>query len=141
MDQSYARLQIKQIQLQKAFNGFTLIAVIVACLGLFSMSAYQVSIKRKEMSIRKVLGASVHSIFYQLNKPFLIIFIIGTVIAVPIAYLLIGSWLNNFAYHIEIKFWYFGLAIFSLLLIIFITVSFQSFKASNENPVDSLRDE
>ncbi|OYD47044.1 hypothetical protein CHU00_02980 [Sphingobacterium cellulitidis] len=141
MDQNYARLQIKQIQLQKAFNGFTLIAVIVACLGLFSMSAYQVSIKRKEMSIRKVLGASVHSIFYQLNKPFLIIFIIGTVIAVPIAYLLIGSWLNNFAYHIEIKFWYFGLAVLSLLLIIFITVSFQSFKASNENPVNSLRDE
>ncbi|WP_409149945.1 FtsX-like permease family protein [Sphingobacterium sp. BS-2] len=141
MDQSYASLQKKQIELQKAFNGFTLLAVIVACLGLFSMSAYQVSIKRKEMSIRKVLGASIASIFFQLNKPFFKIFIIGTVIAVPIAYLLIESWLNNFAYHIEIKFWYFGLAILSILLILFITVFFQSLKAATENPVDSLRDE
>ena len=141
MDQQYAALHAKQVEMQSAFNIFSIISVIIASLGLFSMSAYQVTLKRKEMSVRKVLGASVKSIFIQLNKPFIKIFIIASIIAIPLAFLLIRGWLNNFAYHISIQWWYFGLALILVLLIILLTISYQSIQAAKENPVDSLRDE
>src|SRR5690606_4894159 len=117
------------IELQKAFNGFTILSVIIACLGLFSMSAYQVTMRRKEMSIRKVLGASTQIIFLQLNRPFFKVFVLGAAIAIPIAYLVIIQWLNNFAYHIEIKWWYFGIAAMSILMLFLLSVSYQSLKA------------
>lgn len=141
MDQNYAKLQEKQLELQKAFNGFTILSVVIACLGLFSMSAYQVTTRRKEMSIRKVLGASIHAIFLQLNKPFFTLFFLGAIIAVPISYLIITRWLNNFAYHIEIRWWYFGIAAVSILILFLLSVSYQSLRAARENPVNSLRDE
>jgi len=141
MDQQYANLHAKQKEMQSAFNIFTLLSVLIASLGLFSMSVYQVTVKQKEMSVRKVLGASIHRIFIQLNKPFFQIFIISCLIAIPTSFLLIKSWLNNFAYHIEIKWWYFGLATLIVFSIILLSISYQSIKAARANPVDSLRDE
>lgn len=141
MDQNYAKLQEKQQELQKAFNGFTMLSVVIAGLGLFSMSTYQVTKRRKEMSIRKVLGASIHTLFLQLNKSFFNIFFFGAIMAVPICYLIITPWLNNFAYHIEIRWWYFAIAAVSVLILFLLSVSYQSLKAARENPVNSLRDE
>lgn len=141
MDQQYALLLQQQVQLQTAFNSFTLISVIIAALGLISMSAYHISIRKKEIGIRKVLGASIKRIFLQLNRPFLRICILGSIMAVPIAYLVFDKWLNHFAYRIQIQWWYFLIAIFIVLTITLISISFQSIKATKANPMDSLKDE
>lgn len=141
MDQQYALQYKQQQQLQAATNSFTSLSVIIAALGLFSMAAYQAALRKKEMSIRKVLGASTQLLFVQLNKPFFKIFLIGSSIALPIAYLMMHTWLSHFAYHIHITCWSFLLPIFCIFSLILVSISFQSFKVAKTNPADSLRDE
>ncbi|SKB65114.1 FtsX-like permease family protein [Parapedobacter luteus] len=104
------------------------------------MSAYNVSIRQKEMSIRKVLGASVSQLFIQLNKPFLRILMLANLIALPLAYLLVDRWLSSFAYRITVHWWMFAVAGFFALLIALFTVSYQSARAARANPVDSLKE-
>ncbi len=141
LDQKYAALHAKQEQLQSALSGFTVLSIAIAVMGLFSMSAYSISIRQKEMSIRKVLGASVGQLFVQLNKPFFWIFLLANLIALPLAYLLVGRWLATFAYRIAMQWWMFALAGIFAMLIALLTVAYQSFRAARTNPVDSLRDE
>jgi putative ABC transport system permease protein len=141
MDEQYALQHKKQQELQTAFNSFTSLSVIIAALGLFSMAAYQAALRKKEMSIRKVLGASVQLLFIQLNKPFFKLFLIGIGIALPIAYFLMNRWLSNFAYHIQLSWWSFFIPIFCIFILILVSISFQSIKVAKTNPIDSLRDE
>lgn len=141
MDEQYALQHKKQQELQTAFNSFTSLSVIIAALGLFSMAAYQAALRKKEMSIRKVLGASVQLLFIQLNKPFFKLFLIGIGIALPIAYLLMNKWLSDFAYHIQLSWWSFLIPIFCIFILILVSISFQSIKVAKTNPIDSLRDE
>ncbi|WP_293946408.1 MULTISPECIES: ABC transporter permease [unclassified Sphingobacterium] len=141
MDQQYALQHQKQQELQVAFNSFASLSVIIAALGLFSMAAYQAALRKKEMSIRKVLGASAQLLFVQLNKPFFRLFLIGIGIALPLAYLLMDKWLSNFAYHVNIQWWSFLIPIFCIFILILISISFQSLKVARTNPVDNLRDE
>jgi len=141
MDEQYALQHKKQQELQTAFNSFTSLSVIIAALGLFSMAAYQAALRKKEMSIRKVLGASVQLLFIQLNKPFFKLFLVGIGIALPIAYLLMNKWLSNFAYHIQLSWWSFLIPIFCIFILILVSISFQSIKVAKTNPIDSLRDE
>jgi len=141
MDQQYALQHKKQQELRIAFNSFASLSVIIAALGLFSMAAYQAALRKKEMSIRKVLGASAQLLFVQLNKPFFRLFLIGIGIALPLAYLLMDKWLSNFAYHVNIQWWSFLIPIFCIFILILISISFQSLKVARTNPVDSLRDE
>ncbi len=141
IDQKYAALYAQQEQLESAFSGFTVLSITIAVMGLFSMSAYSISIRQKEMSIRKVLGASLGQLFMQLNKPFFRIFVVANLIALPVAYLLVDRWLATFAYRINISWWMFALAGMGALLIALLTVAYQSLRAARANPVDSLRDE
>ena len=141
MDEQYALQHKKQQELQTAFNSFTSLSVIIAALGLFSMAAYQAALRKKEMSIRKVLGASVQLLFVQLNKPFFKLFLIGICIALPLAYMLMNKWLSNFAYHIQLSWWSFLIPIFCIFILILVSISFQSLKVAKTNPIDSLRDE
>jgi len=141
IEQKYAALYAQQEQLEAAFSAFTVLSIAIAVMGLFSMSAYSISIRQKEISIRKVLGASVSELFMQLNKPFFRVFIWGSLIALPLAYLLIERWLDTFAYRIEVHWWMFALAGILALLIVLFTVTYQSVRAARANPVDSLRDE
>ncbi len=141
IDQKYAALRAQQEQLESAFSAFTILSLAIAVMGLFSMSAYSISIRQKEMSIRKVLGASVGQLFVQLNKPFFRVFVVANLIALPLAYLLIDRWLSTFAYRIIVHWWLFGLAGLTALLIALFAVMFQSVRAARANPVDSLRDE
>jgi putative ABC transport system permease protein len=141
MDEQYALQHKKQQELQTAFNSFTSLSVIIAALGLFSMAAYQAALRKKEMSIRKVLGASVQLLFIQLNKPFFKLFLIGIGIALPIAYFLMNRWLSNFAYHIQLSWWSFLIPIFCIFILLLVSISFQSIKVAKSNPIDSLRDE
>lgn len=141
LDQQYALLHARQERLEQVLYGFTSLSIVIAALGLFSMSAYQINIRRKEMSIRKVLGASVNQLFLQLNKPFFKIIFWANLLAIPVSYLLLRSWLDNFAYQVSINPWNFVWVILVILLLLISTVSYQSVKAARTNPVDSLRDE
>lgn len=141
LDQQYALIHARQDQLKAVLNGFTLLSIAIAILGLFSMSAYQISRRQKEMSVRKVLGASAAEVFYQLNKPFLRLFLIAIFIAAPITYMLLSSWLDNFAYKISISPGVFSIGILSITSLLLVVISYHAAKALRTNPVDSLRDE
>ncbi|MFB2119009.1 ABC transporter permease [Parapedobacter sp. 2B3] len=141
LEQNYAALHARQEQLRAATSGFTALSIVIAMMGLFSMSAYSISIREKEMSIRKVLGASVGQLFMQLNRPFFRILLIANLIALPVAYLLVNRYLATFAYRITVHWWMFALAGTAALLIALLTVAYQSVRAARANPVDSLRDE
>ncbi|MCL7988098.1 ABC transporter permease [Sphingobacterium sp. lm-10] len=141
MDNNYAQLQAKEEQLKNVSSAFATIAIVIAALGLFNLTAYHVTSKRKEVSIRKVLGASILQLFFLLNKPFLKVFVVANLVAIPIGYFLLKRWLENFAYQINLSPWPFIISAISLVVVMLITISIQSLQAAIANPVDSLRDE
>ncbi len=120
---------------------FASLAIFIACVGLFGLSAYTASLKTKEIGVRKVLGASVGSIVYLLSLSFTRLVIIAFVIAAPAAYFAMDKWLGNFAYRVEISPWLFAISGAAALGIAWLTISFQSIKAAIVNPVKSLKDE
>ncbi|WP_350286670.1 ABC transporter permease [uncultured Croceitalea sp.] len=120
---------------------FTLLAIFISCLGLFGLVSYIAEQKKKEIGIRKVLGASISSVVQLLAKDFLKLVIIAIVVAIPIAYYFLQRWLEDFSYRIEIQWWVFALAGGFALGITLLTVSFQSIKSAVANPVKSLRTE
>ena len=134
---SYAELD----RLARIIGAFTLIAILISCLGLFGLSAFAAEQRTKEVGIRKVLGASVAGIVALLSKDFLKLVLIALVFASPLAYWFMEKWLDNFAYRINIQWWVFALAGAIAVVVAFLTVSFQSVKAALANPVEALRSE
>ncbi|MEM9681337.1 MAG: FtsX-like permease family protein, partial [Bacteroidota bacterium] len=120
---------------------FAILAILISCLGLFGLAAYTAEQRRKEIGVRKVLGASVSGIVRLLSKDFLKLVVISIVIAIPVACYFMGDWLQNYAYRIEINWWVFAMAGILAIIIAVITVSFQAIKAAIANPVNSLRSE
>ena len=120
---------------------FSILSIFVSCLGLFGLTTYTAEQRTKEIGIRKVLGASVASIVTLLSKDFLKLVLIAIVIASPIAYYAMNKWLQDFAYRIDIEWWYFALAGLLAVNIALLTVSFQSIRAALMNPAKSLRSE
>lgn len=141
MDQQYASLHARQERLGQALYGFTSLSLIIALMGLFSMSAFQINVRQKEMSIRKILGASVSSLFIQLNKSLFKTVIVAVIVSVPVSYLLLYLWLANFAYKTPINYWTFIGIVVLFVLISVLSVSYQSIKAARTKPIDNLRDE
>lgn len=123
------------------FSVFTTLALIIACLGLFSLAAYAAEQRNKEIGIRKVLGASVSVIVGMLSKDFIKLVLISFVIAAPLAWLTMHKWLQGFAYRQNIQWWIIALSGLGALSVAFITISSQSFKAAMANPVESLKNE
>ena len=124
-----------------AFQIFTVLAILIAALGLFGLTSYMALQRRKEIGIRKVTGASVFQILKLLNKEFIALIILALVIAIPVAWYIMGQWLHEFAYRTELSWWIFALSGIVTIIIALITVSFQSVKAATSNPVESLRTE
>jgi ABC-type antimicrobial peptide transport system permease subunit len=120
------------------FAGLT---VFISCLGLFALATYTAENRIKEIGVRKVLGASVVSITTLLSKDFLKLVIISFVVASPLAWYAMDSWLNNYSYHIGVEWWVFAGTGFLSALIAILTVSYQSIKAAMANPMKSLRTE
>ncbi|MDH7448140.1 ABC transporter permease [Aquimarina sp. 2201CG14-23] len=120
---------------------FAILAILISCLGLFGLAAYTAEQRSKEIGVRKVLGASIPAIVKLLSKDFLKLVIISILIAIPIAWLTMNNWLQDFAYRIEINWWIFIVAGSIAILIAMTTVSFQAVKAAIANPVDSLKTE
>jgi putative ABC transport system permease protein len=119
----------------------SVVAITLSCLGLFAVALLVVSKRRKEIGVRKVVGASVSSLTFLLSKDFLKLVGIALVIATPIAYWLMDKWLQDYAYRITLSWWFFALAGLIAVAIAFLTVSFQTVKAALMNPVKSLRTE
>jgi putative ABC transport system permease protein len=141
LDDDYERLYKSEFQLGIVMNLFSGIAVVLACLGLFGLSAYIMQQRGKEIGIRKVLGASFASIISLLSGGFIKLVFVAILISFPIGYWLMDHWLREFVYRTEIQWWIFALAGFSCIGITLLTVSLQGIKAALTNPVNSLRSE
>ena len=139
LDESFAKMYADVQRMGLIFSTFALLAVIIACLGLFALSSFIIVQRTKEIGIRKVLGASISNVVFNLSKDFLILVAVSNVIALPVAYYFMNKWLQDFAYRMNINWWIFALAGGIVLVIALATVSFQAIKAATANPVKSLR--
>ncbi|HXB07208.1 MAG TPA: ABC transporter permease [Puia sp.] len=141
VDQDFAKLYSSADRFQRVFMYFGLLAIFISCLGLLGLAAYSTIQRTKEIGIRKVLGASVTTIVGLLSKEFLRLVFISLLIASPIAWFAMHSWLQEFAYRTNIAWWVFPLAAGAAVLITFLTVGFHAVKAAVADPVESLRTE
>jgi putative ABC transport system permease protein len=141
LDDVFDNLYKSEQQTGLLFTIFSSIAILISCLGLFGLAAYTAQVRTREIGVRKVLGASVASVIQLLAKDFIQLVIIAIVIAVPVAWWAMNTWLEDFAYRIDIEWWMFAIAGVLALAIALLTVSFQSIKAALMNPITSLRSE
>jgi len=141
LDQQYNQLYIAEQKVAMLSQLFTVLALLISCLGLFGLALFIVKQKRREIGIRKVLGASVANITAFLSKDFMQLVLVAILIATPIAWYFSDQWLQNFAYHVELKWWVFALVGILTVVIAFLTVSVQSVKAALANPVEALKNE
>jgi putative ABC transport system permease protein len=141
LDEQFANMYADVQRTGSIFTSFAVLAVIIACLGLFALSAFMAEQRSKEIGIRKVLGATVSNITTLLSYDFVKLVLIAIVIASPIAWYGMNKWLQDFAYKAPIGWWIFALAGFTAIIIALFTVSFQSIKAALMNPVKSLKAE
>jgi len=141
LDEDIAQLYQSEQRMGNIFNVFALWAIFISCLGLYGLSAFMAEQRTKEIGVRKVLGASVFDIVYLLSKNFTSLLLIAMVIAVPLAWVAMNSWLESFAYRIGLNASIFLVACFTALAIAALTIGYESIKAAITNPVQSLRSE
>jgi putative ABC transport system permease protein len=141
LDQRFEKLYESEQRQKSIFTIFAFIAIFVACLGLFGLSAFAISQRVKEIGIRKVLGASVNSIVALLSKDFLKLVGIAAIIAFPVAWYAMNRWLEDFAYRIQIPLWIFFVAGIIAAAVAFFTIGLQAVKAATTTPVKNLRTE
>ncbi|WP_291868022.1 ABC transporter permease [Maribacter sp.] len=141
MEDSFNRTYEAEKRLGNIFIIFTMLSILIACLGLFGLAAFNAEKRTKEIGVRKVLGASVGQITYTLIKDFLKLVGIAILISLPVGWYAMSKWLEDFTYRIEINGWVFVFAALLAVIIAVLTVSYQSIKAAIVNPVKSLRTE
>ncbi len=141
VDEKYALMFAREERIASLSSIFTLLAILISCLGLFGLASFIAEQRTKEIGVRKVLGASVGNLWLFLSKDFIILVIIALGIAIPPTYYFMTSWIEKFDYHTDISFKIFILAGLGALLIAMITVSYQAIRAATANPVKSLRTE
>lgn len=141
LDQDLDNLYKGEQRMGSLFNLFALLATFISCLGLYGLSAFMAEQRFKEIGVRKVLGATVFSVVYLLSKNFIKLVLIAILIAMPIAWYTIDSWLNGFAYRINIGWIVFIFSALTTIAIALLTISYESIKAASSNPVKSLRSE
>jgi putative ABC transport system permease protein len=141
MDEDFQQLYKNEERLARVFSIFSAMAIFLACLGLFGLSAYAVQQRIKEIGIRKVLGASASHIILLLSTHFVKLVGLAFLFAAPLSWFVMHNWLQNFAYRIGISWWLFSAAALIMLTITLLTISFQIIKAALSNPVHHLRTE
>jgi putative ABC transport system permease protein len=139
LDDDFEKMYRSEMRLGKIFMSFTVLAVFIACLGLFGLASFTSEQRTKEIGVRKVLGASVSNIVVLISKEFSKWVLIASLIAWPVAYYIVSQWLQSFAYRISIGIWIFLLATVLALFVAMATVGFKAVKAALTNPVDALR--
>ncbi len=141
LDDFYHRHYHDELQFFRVSSTFMLLCMVIASIGLFGLSVYIISRRTKEISIRKVLGASVSHLTFMLVKGQLLLSLIGFLLAAPIAYFLLDNWLSDYAYRTEWQWWVFAFPLLVLVVLSVLTVGSQSLKQALSNPVDTLRNE
>jgi putative ABC transport system permease protein len=131
----------EHVQFGRVFGFFTVLAIVIACLGLFGLTLYIVKIRTKEIALRKVLGATVFNLLTMLSKEYVRLTVVACIVAVPVSYFLIDEWLSSFTYHIGIAWWMFVIPGIFVLIIALVTVSVQSLKVALSKPAENLRNE
>jgi putative ABC transport system permease protein len=123
----------------KVIGAFSILATVLAVMGLFGIAMISIARKTKEIGLRKVNGASITEVIYLLNKDFVRWVFVSLIIGIPVAYYLMAQWQNRFAYKAELSWWIFAVAGISAILIAVLTISSQSWKTATRNPVEALR--
>ena len=141
VDQEYNKLHKSESMFYKLSTFFSILAILISCLGLFGLVIFTAEQKTKEIGIRKVLGASVYTITSLITRDFLKLILIGVVIGTPISWYFMSKWLADYEYRIDMPWWVFGLTAVLVIGISLLTVSFESIKAAIANPIKSLRSE
>jgi ABC-type antimicrobial peptide transport system permease subunit len=141
MDERYGQLYKSEQVVNKLSNVFAVLGIAISCMGLLGLSMFSAEQRRKELSIRKVLGASVSGIVMKFSKDFLRLVVLALVIAVPIAWVMMETWLQRFAYRIDLSWWMFAMAGVIAILLSILTIGVQAVKSALENPVKNLRSE
>ncbi len=141
VDEDYAKKFDNEKRVGKLANIFAALAIIISCLGLFGLTSFVAEQRKKEIGVRKVLGASVFNVWSLLSKDFVSLVIISFIISVPLSFYFMHTWLQNYQYRADLSWWIFAAAGVGALAITLLTVSFQAIKAAIANPVKSLRTE
>lgn len=139
LDDEFASLYANETRTKNLFTGFSVIALVIAVLGLFGLSAFMIEQRTKEIGIRKVLGASIQNVFMLVSKEYLALVSVSFLLAIPVTYWFMNNWLEDYAYRIDIRIGVFVTGGAIALLIALITISFQSVKAAIANPTESIR--
>ncbi len=140
-DQQFSLKFSSEERIGKLATVFAILAIFISCLGLFGLASFMAEQRTKELGVRKVLGASIINLCVMLSRDFLLLVIVSFLIASPLAYYFMDSWIQKYTYHTELSWWIFALTGAGALVITLLTVSYQSIKASLANPVNSLRSE
>jgi ABC-type antimicrobial peptide transport system permease subunit len=141
MDEEHERKFNAINRIAKLVLWFSLVAIFISCLGVLGLSTYMAIQRKKEIGIRKVLGASIRTIWQMLSKQFIFLVLISLLIALPLGYYFSSQWLLEYSYRIQVNVWIFTMAGGIILGITLLTVSYQSIKSATSNPVDALRTE
>jgi putative ABC transport system permease protein len=141
LDDAFDNMYRGEQRVGKIALAFAILAILIACLGLFGLATYMAEQRTKEIGVRKVLGASVGNLVSLLSKDFIKLVILAVVVAFPIAGYFMNKWLQDFAFRTDMKWWIFALAGIIVLFITLLTVGLQAVKAASANPVRSLRTE
>ena len=134
-------MYVSEQRVGKLFNTFSVISIIISCLGLFGLATFATQKRLKEIGVRRVLGATSPGIVTMLAKDFIALVTLSLLIAFPVAYWAMNQWLNSYVYRIQITWWMFALAGAMSVIIAILTISYQSIRASLINPVKVLRTE
>ncbi|SHO62497.1 ABC transporter permease [Algoriphagus zhangzhouensis] len=141
MDENYARLYQEDVRLRDLAQYFSILTILISCLGLLGLSAHVAEQKTKEIGIRKVLGASTFSILQVINKEFILIVSFSILIGSGIAFWVMQDWLEGYQYRINFEWWFIPLAAITIFGVAFLTVTLQSLKAAHSNPVQAIKSE
>lgn len=141
VDEQYGEKFASEERIGTLSGIFTALAILISCLGLFGLTSFVAEQRKKEIGVRKVLGASIFNVWNMLSKDFLKLVVLSCFIAVPIAYFIMNGWLQEYPYRVILKWWIFALAMLGAMAVTLLTVSFQAIKAAKANPVKSLRTE
>jgi putative ABC transport system permease protein len=141
MDSAFNTLYQKDVTSIKLFNYFTMLSILLACLGLYGLAHLIATQRTKEIGIRKVLGAALNQLLVLLAKDFVKLIAMAAVLAIPITWLVMNKWLSSYAYHININWWLLVSPVFVILLISVLVISYQTIKVAITNPVKSLKSE
>jgi len=141
LDQDFNKQYESDFRFRQIFTTFSILAILIACLGLLGLATYTAEQRTKEIGIRKVLGANIGSIVGLLSKDFIKLVLISILVATPVAWYAMNIWLEGFAYQVPIHWYVFLLSGVLAVVVALVTISFQAIKAALMNPVNSLKSE